>query len=69
MDNISKDSNATVVEKDDVNDETLAGETFARLLPELVALSLDELTAINLDVPSAVATTLGSLPEIRALRD
>jgi hypothetical protein len=53
---------------DDVNDETLAGETFARLLPELQALPLDELLVINLDVPSAVATTLGSLPEIRALR-
>lgn len=53
---------------DDVNDETLAGETFARLLPELQALSLDELEVINLDVPSAVATTLGALPEIHALR-
>jgi hypothetical protein len=68
MSNISKDSNQSVVANDDVNDETLAGETFARLLPELEALSLDELVAINLDVPSAVATTLGSLPEIRAVR-
>ncbi len=57
-----------IVAKDDVNDETLAGETFARLLPEMEALSLDELFAINLDIPSAVANTLGSLPEIRALR-
>jgi hypothetical protein len=68
MSNISNDSIEVVVAKDDVNDETLAGDTFARLLPELEALPLDELVAINLDVPSAVATTLGSLPKIRALR-
>jgi hypothetical protein len=51
-----------------VNDEASSAETFARLLPEIQALSPDELIPINLDVPSVVATTLGALPEIRALR-
>jgi hypothetical protein len=51
-----------------VNDEASSAETFARLLPELQALSPDELIPINVDVPSVVATTLGALPEIRDLR-
>jgi hypothetical protein len=55
-------------EKKTVNDETLGKETYARLLPELQTLSVDELLFINVDIPSAVATTLGALPEIRALR-
>jgi hypothetical protein len=55
-------------EKKSVNDETLGKETYARLLPELQALSVDELLVINVDIPSVVATTLGALPEIRALR-
>src|SRR6185369_2046822 len=54
--------------KTSVNDETLASETYARILPELEGLLLDELVSINLDIPSVVATTLGALPEIRALR-
>lgn len=54
--------------KASVNDETLATETYERILPELQQLLLDELTIINLDIPSVVATTLGALPEIRALR-
>jgi hypothetical protein len=51
-----------------VNDETLATETYERVMPELRNLLLDELTSINLDIPSVVATTLGALPEIRGLR-
>lgn len=69
MAHLSKDSHEVGVAKDVVSDEALAGETFARVLPELEALSLDELIAIDLDVPSAVATTLGSPPEIRALSE
>jgi hypothetical protein len=57
-----------VTAQDDVNSEALAGETFARILPELHALTAEELIAINLEIPSVVATTLGALPEIRALR-
>jgi hypothetical protein len=54
--------------KNNVSEEALASETYERLLPELQALSLDELVNINLDIPSAVMTTLGALPEIRAFR-
>ncbi len=57
-----------VTAQDDVNSEALAGETYARILPELEALTAEELVAVNLDIPSVVATTLGALPEIRALR-
>jgi hypothetical protein len=51
-----------------VDDEVLATEIYAKLLPELSSLSKDELTFINVDMPSVVATVLGALPEVRALR-
>jgi hypothetical protein len=54
---------------DSVNQEVLASQTLTELLPELKALGLEELIQINVDVPSAIATVLGSLPEIRAYRE
>jgi hypothetical protein len=53
---------------DRVSEEVLASTILARLLPELQALPSEELIQVNVDVPSAVATVLGSLPEIQALR-
>jgi hypothetical protein len=55
-------------EKKSLNEETIGKEAYARVLPELQALSVDELLLITLDIPSAISTTLGALPEIRALR-
>jgi hypothetical protein len=51
-----------------INDESVGTETFERLLPELQALTTEELIPINLDIPTVVTTTLGALPEMRALR-
>lgn len=47
--------------------EFLAG--FQRVEAEVRALSERDLVTVNLDVPSAVATALGSLPEIIQRRD
>lgn len=47
--------------------EFLAG--FERVEAEVRAVPERDLVAVNLDVPSAVATALGSLPEIVQLRD
>jgi hypothetical protein len=46
-----------------------ADAAYERVLPEMRALSPGELIPINLDIPSMVTTTLGALPEIRALRE
>lgn len=46
--------------------EFVAG--FKRVEAEIRAISDRELQIINIDVPGAVATVLGALPEIRALR-
>jgi hypothetical protein len=53
---------------DNVNRELIAREIVARLLPEYQALSVNDLLPINVDIPTAVATALGALPEIRLLR-
>lgn len=53
---------------DNVGQEVLAKEVLAKFKPEFEAVGDTELTPINLDVPSAVATVLGALPEIRAHR-
>jgi hypothetical protein len=42
---------------------------FARVEAEVRAVPESELIAINLDLPSAVATVLGALPQLRVLRD
>src|SRR3954471_16342613 len=47
--------------------EFLAG--FQRVEAEVRAVPERDLVSVNLDVPSAVATALGALPEIVALRD
>src|SRR5512146_1412234 len=47
--------------------EFLAG--FQRVEAEVRAVPERDLVTVNLDVPSAVATALGSLPEIVQLRD
>jgi hypothetical protein len=52
-----------------VEGETSAEEAFARRLPEFLALSPKEVLHINLDLPSAIATALGVLPKVRALRE
>jgi len=44
-------------------------QSFERVQPEMKALAEHELLNINLDVPSAVATVLGAIGEIRALRE
>ena len=46
--------------------EFVAG--FQRVEAEIQAVQERDLVPVNLDVPSAVATVLGALPEIRALR-
>lgn len=51
-----------------VSQEKLAAEAFARIAPELAALSADELTQVNLDLQQATGTILGVLPEVVALR-
>lgn len=43
-------------------------EAFERVLPELRALPEEAVRKINVDVPTAVATILGALPKIRAVR-
>jgi hypothetical protein len=53
--------------KDTVNDEVV-GQALQRLMPELKAIPTEDLVQIQLDVPTVVATVLGSLPEIRAMR-
>ena len=42
-------------------------QSFERVEPEMKALAESDLSSINLDVPSAVATVLGAVPEIRKL--
>ncbi|HYQ18841.1 MAG TPA: hypothetical protein VEQ58_23860 [Polyangiaceae bacterium] len=52
-----------------LGDEALMDAAFERVKPELLALKADELSQVTLDIPPAVATVLGVLPEVRALRD
>jgi hypothetical protein len=44
-------------------------EAFDRAMPTSKALAANELITINIDVPSAIATTVGKLPGIMALRE
>ena len=43
-------------------------DAYQNLIAEIRAVPEDELVAITIDIPSAVATVMGLLPEIRALR-
>ena len=51
-----------------INEESLFTESYERALPWLEAVSSDDFEPINLDITSVVATVLGVLPEIRAMR-
>jgi len=51
-----------------VDEERSFAAAFAESQPDRDALRPEELVRVNLDVPSAVATALGALPEIMALR-
>src|SRR5262245_4533620 len=44
-------------------------EAFEKLSGEIRAMPKSDFTTINLDVPTAVATALGILPAVKALRD
>lgn len=50
-------------------DEALVAEAYERVKGEMAALSVEELVLPNLDVQFAVRTILGSLPEIRTMRE
>lgn len=52
-----------------VSGEKLAAEAFARIAPDMAALSVQELTQVNLDLQQATGTILGVLPEVTALRE
>jgi hypothetical protein len=50
-------------------DEALVAESYERVKAELEALDPEGLPQVNLDVQVAVSTILGTLPEIRVLRE
>ena len=52
-----------------VSGEKLAADAFARIAPDMAALSVEELTQVNLDLQQATGTILGVLPEVAALRE
>lgn len=52
-----------------LGDEALAEAVFDRVKVELAVLKNEQLLAVNLDISAAVATVLGVLPEVRALRE
>lgn len=60
--------NRIVTESNRVGDESLADAVLERVRPEMAALDTNELVPIKLDLSGAVATVLGVLPEVRALR-
>lgn len=64
---MSGDSTTTTI-KDAVSQEVQGHEALMRLMPELKAMRDEDVLLVQLDIPSAVATVLGSLPEILALR-
>lgn len=52
-----------------LGEEALIKTVFERVKPELMALQVDELYQVSLDIPAGIATVLGVLPEVRALRE
>jgi len=52
-----------------LGDEVLMNAALERVKAEMAALKPDELQPISLDISAAVATVLGVLPEVRALRE
>jgi hypothetical protein len=55
-------------QRNTVGDEALFNDVFERVKPDMAALKTDELLVVSLDISAAVATVLGVLPEVRALR-
>jgi hypothetical protein len=51
-----------------LSSEALPADAYARVLPQLLGLNPDHLLQVNLDISSAIATVLGVLPKVRALR-
>jgi hypothetical protein len=51
-----------------VADEVLATGAFERVKADLLAFRTEELLQVSLDISAAVATVLGVVPEVRALR-
>ncbi len=51
-----------------INEESLFIESYERARPWLQAVDPNDFEPVNLDVTSVVATILGALPEIRAMR-
>ena len=51
-----------------LEDERSFAESYARALPWIEGIEPDDVEPINLDIVAAVATVLGSLPEIQQLR-
>lgn len=52
-----------------VADEVHGAKAFERLKGELLAFRTEELFQVSLDISAAVATVLGVVPELRALRE
>jgi len=52
-----------------VGDEALADAVFEKVKPDIMKLEQSELQQVNLDISGAIATVLGVLPELRALRE
>ena len=48
--------------------DSIFQQSFEKTAAERDALKVEELYVINLDIPTAYATVIGSLPEIRAVR-
>lgn len=51
-----------------INEELRSQEAYQRVAHRIAAVPLTDLQLVNLDITSAVATVLGALPEIRAVR-
>jgi hypothetical protein len=52
-----------------LDNEALANAVLERMKGDLAALKKEQLLAVNLDISAAVATVLGVLPEVNALRE
>jgi hypothetical protein len=52
-----------------INDEKLVEDAYERVKAELAALDPKDLIQVNLEVTAAIVTTLGVIPEVKALRE
>ena len=60
--------NTTSIIDSNVNAEALYAESYAKVLPEILAVPEQDVMQVTVDVSSVVAVVLGSLPEILATR-